>query len=99
MAFKKGQSGNPGGRGTEKIWREAIMRAVHRVADKKSPAKALDKLADVMVAAGLAGDLTAIKELGDRIDGKPAQAIIGGDDDQPGIKFQALEIRIVDPQS
>jgi hypothetical protein len=30
--------------------------------------------------------LGALKEFGDRIDGKPAQAIIGGEDDEPAVK-------------
>lgn len=32
------------------------------------------------------GDVQAIKEVGDRLDGKVPQGIIGGDDDDPAIQ-------------
>lgn len=87
MAFKKGQSGNPGGRAKEKVWREAVLRAVKRrfpAADgeDKDP-QALDRIADALVNAAMTGDIQAIKEVGDRVDGKPAQAIVGDDTDAP----------------
>ena len=82
MAFVKGQSGNPGGRSQEKLWRSALLRAVHRKTDEKDQDKALEKVADACVMAALSGDMQAIKEIGDRLDGKPAQAIVG-DEDQP----------------
>lgn len=38
-------------------------------------------------------ETTAAKEVGDRLDGKPAQAIIGGDDDDPEIKtYSRIEL-------
>jgi hypothetical protein len=53
------------------------MRAVHRRESKKDP-QALDKLADKLVALGLEGDVAAMREIGDRLDGKPTQAIEHG---------------------
>lgn len=82
MAFAKGKSGNPGGRSNEKLWRAAIMRAVHRNTGEKDQTKALEKVADACIRAAMDGDMQAIKEIGDRLDGKPAQAIIG-DSDSP----------------
>lgn len=41
------------------------------------------------------GDLLAIKEINDRLDGKPAQAITGADGGP--IEFTAIERNIVDP--
>lgn len=35
----------------------------------------LQALADELVAAGLERDVTALKEIGDRLDGKPSQAM------------------------
>ena len=58
------------------VWRNAINRAL----DKRSRAKqveAVDELAEKLLAACDAGDLTALKELGDRLDGKPTQPISG----------------------
>ena len=44
-------------------------------------------------------ETAAAREIGDRLDGKPAQAIVGGDDEDNPVK-QILEIRqtIVDPR-
>jgi hypothetical protein len=45
------------------------------------------------------GDVPAIREIADRLDGKVAQAIVG-DDDEDAIKVVArIERIIVDPQS
>lgn len=59
-------------------WRHAIRRALEnrsRIAQKE----ALDDLAEKLLAACDAGDLTALKELGDRLDGKANQSISGPD--------------------
>lgn len=56
-----------------KLWRDAIRRAV------QGDSKKLDKLARVLVQKAEEGDMMALKEIGDRLDGKPAQAITGGD--------------------
>jgi len=61
-------------RKSDKVWRDAVMRAVARRESKKDP-QALEKLADSLVAKGLDGDVSALKEIGDRLDGKPAQAL------------------------
>lgn len=82
MPWAKGQSGNPKGRISDKLWRDAIMRAVKRRASGQDP-RALDKLADKVVALGLDGDMQAIKEIGDRIDGKPVQPQAGADGESP----------------
>jgi hypothetical protein len=58
----------------EKIWRDAVMRAVKRSAEGDDK-QHLERLADMLVAKALQGDISALKEIGDRIDGRPAQAI------------------------
>lgn len=63
---------NPSNRWNEKEWRNAIRIAVNR---KDDGGKRLARLADTLVNAGLAGDVSALKEIGDRLDGKPAQTI------------------------
>lgn len=40
-------------------------------------------LADKLIDAGLGGDVQAIRDIRDTIDGKPAQAITGDDDADP----------------
>jgi len=77
MAGKPGRSGT--NKGQDKIWSDALRRAVLRVVEKGKPTKNLEVLANKCVAMGLDGDLQAIREIGDRLDGKPAQTIAGGD--------------------
>ncbi len=60
------------------------------IAIKEAHDEGRDKLraiADKLVELAISGELQAIKEIADRIDGKPAQAIIGGDEDDPAISF------------
>ena len=77
MAARK----NPGGgKGQDKIWSDAVGRAVAelRVASegkKGKKIKALFLLARKLVDRALDGDIAALKEIGDRMDGKPAQAV------------------------
>lgn len=55
-----------------KLWQAAILRALDaRGAGDRLVA--LDALAEKLLAACDAADLPALKELGDRIDGKPTQ--------------------------
>lgn len=56
-------------------WREAIDRAIKRNRD------ALDACAASLLAAAMNGDMQALKELGDRLDGKPAQSLALTDPD------------------
>ena len=81
---------NPKGAKSDKLWRDAIMRAVKRRMSGEGDPQALDKLASKCVDMGLEGDMQAIKEIGDRLDGRPAQAIIGGDDDDPAVKMMIV---------
>lgn len=68
MAGVKGRSGT--NKGQDKPWREALMLAV-KEADKDG--KKLRKLANKLVERAMDGDVTALKEIGDRLDGKPRQ--------------------------
>lgn len=66
MAGKKGAN----------IWTQAVRRAVKRRIDgvEGKPRK-LEHLADKLVEAGLAGDIHALKEIGDRVEGKARQSV------------------------
>lgn len=93
-------AGRPRGAWANKAWRDALRLAVLRAPDEViEPKTNLDALAIQLIATAKAGDMTAMKELGDRLDGKPSQAIIGGDDDDPAVRV-ITEIRrsIVDPK-
>lgn len=77
---------NPKGRWSEKIWRDAIRVAVSRAQEDPAKGKRLVALADALVEAGMAGDVSALKEIGDRLDGKVPQAHVGGDEDDNPVK-------------
>jgi len=84
--------GRPKGAGIrDKEWKAAVRRAVNELREvvgdgKPEKVKALTLLAGELVTKALGGDVAALKEIGDRLDGKPAQSIaVGGDPDNPVI--------------
>src|SRR3990167_9912769 len=66
----------PSGTG-EGEWRAAIRRACNKLIVGKAGEgdRAIHALAAKLVEAGLAGDMAAIQEIGNRIDGRPAQSV------------------------
>lgn len=58
-----------------KVWAAAIERALERRQPLDVRIKAIDELADKLLALGYEGDLSALQEIGNRLDGKPAQAL------------------------
>jgi len=74
MAWQKGQSGNPLGRRSEKLFREAMLLELAERGDGDLRT-GLRKIASVVVDKALAGDSQAIRELADRLDGKPTQML------------------------
>ena len=58
---------------SDKMWRDAIMLAIKRDPDGKG--KHIDKLARTLIAKAADGDVQALKEIGDRLDGKPSQSV------------------------
>jgi hypothetical protein len=67
----------------DKLMRDAIMLALHRTA-KGQKTKRLIVIADKLVELAAEGDIQAIKEVCDRVDGKPTQGLdmkhdVGGD--------------------
>ena len=61
-----------------KRWSQAIDRALAKRC-KGDGIAALDDLAEKLLANAEAGDMAALRELGDRLEGKPAQTITGSD--------------------
>ena len=89
MAARKDRGG---GRGQEKMWRNAVHLAVKRLVDG-SDVKALTRLAETLVEKGLGGDLAAIVEIGNRLDGRPSQSLDIG----PPEVFTGIVRKIIDP--
>ena len=87
--------------GKSKPWADAIRRAIarHDAKEKDEGAKFLNKLADQLLIDCLNGEKSAMDELTNRLDGKPAQAIVGDDDFDPVRMFQRIENVIVDPKN
>lgn len=80
-----------------KVWRSAIERALERrSASRADGIKEIDALADELLKLVAAGDLGALKEFGDRMDGKPAQAIVGEDENGNQVPFKGV-IELVRP--
>jgi hypothetical protein len=80
-----------GSQNKDKPFREALR--IELAALGEDDLKSLRGLARNLLRMAAAPDpvaLAAIKEIGDRLDGKPAQAIIGGDEEDPEIKVSWL---------
>ncbi len=93
MADRGGQPGNQNAV-RAKRWREAILRALARKSG--SVEAGLDAAADKLAALAIDdGDKWALEEIGNRLDGKPAQ-VIAGDDDLPPVKLEG-RIKLVKP--
>lgn len=61
-----------------KPWKDAIMRAIKR--REQDDPRALERLATSLLRKVEEGDVSAIREFGDRIDGKVTQTIAGDED-------------------
>ncbi len=69
-----------------KVWKAAIERALDKrgAGDRKL---AIDALAEKLLQKCDEADMAALREFGDRIEGKPAQVIVG-DADAPAVKME-----------
>ena len=76
MPFKTGRIANPTGINRRKPWADAV-RIVMNEDDPETQRPRLLLLAERLFTEAMAGDMAAIKEIGDRLDGKPAQAVVG----------------------
>ena len=88
--WKPGQSGNPGGRPKTKQVRNALQKLVDELG--------LEPAVRAIYTKATEGDVSAFKEIADRLDGKVTQPI-GGDDESDPIRVSAIERLIVDPKT
>lgn len=79
MAGVKGRSGRPP---NERLWRQVLTEKANAPGLKGR--RQIEELADVLWDAARAGDVGAIREIGDRIDGKPAQQQVHTGDEDGG---------------
>lgn len=73
-------------------WANAIRRAVKQ-------RKRLGPLAEALLDKCMEGDVSALKEFGDRFDGKVAQQIIGSGEHGEFVNINKIEEVIVDPKN
>lgn len=85
------------GRKIDKVWGDALRLAVNRTDGEKTE---LAKIAETTVNEAKNGNIQAIKEIGDRLDGKPAQAVQHtGVDDGPIETKWSVEFVNATPES
>jgi len=98
MPFEPGQSGNPGGRPKNKPFKEALLIEA-LAAERGDPCEAKPgslrwnarKLLEL-------GEVPAIKEIADRLDGKVPQAVVGDDEADPvRLAIQRIELVALKP--
>lgn len=85
---------NPRGQQRDKPFRDALRM---EIADADGDFKRLRKIAAALANKAETGDVQAIKEIADRLDGKVAQAIVGDDEADP-VKISVIERVIVKAQ-
>ena len=74
-----------------RLWANTLRRVAAQDPEK------LRKIAEALYAKAAEGDVQAAKEIGDRLDGKVAQALaLMGEDGGP-VQFQQIERKIVRP--
>lgn len=94
--FEAGKSGNPGGRPKSKPFKEALMMealSAERGEECLAPPGSLRWNARQLLTQG---EVSAIREIADRLDGKVPQGVVGGDeDDNPINVIHRIERHIV----
>ena len=71
------------------MWRDALVHALEKQTfGSIKQGQALRELAAQLVQKGLEGDIAALREIADRVDGRPAQSIrVSGDEDAAPVRL------------
>jgi hypothetical protein len=94
--MSKPEGGQPGNKNAAKgkSWADALRLELATFTDKDlkvSRGQALRAIAKRVVRSAIAGDKDAWKEIGDRLDGKAAQAITGADGGAVLVRLDAID--------
>lgn len=84
--FQPGNNANPSGRRKGTPFTDALHLSISELEKKGDPKsrRKLRVIAEALVEKAMTGDIQAIKEVADRLDGKPVQQqILSGDPDAP----------------
>jgi hypothetical protein len=80
--WPKGVSGNPGGRPKKKLITDELERLLEQEAPEANGKSWATVIAEALLNQARRGDVRAIAELANRIEGKPLQPVeLSGDDD------------------
>ena|SRR3990167_3935671 len=86
---------NPRGQQRDKPFRDALRLAIAKTEDDP---RSLRVVANKLIDKAASGDVQAIKELADRLDGKVAQPIAGADGEGPAELLISWKSRSTTPQ-
>ena len=83
MAFRKGISGNPGGKSRDKIFTDALRLELNRIdPNDKEKRKKVNRLAEKLVECAIQDKQAgAFQQIADRLEGKPVQVVDATVDD------------------
>jgi hypothetical protein len=98
MAFKKGISGNPGGKSREKIFTDALRLELNRIdPTDKDKRKKINRLAEKLVECALVDKQGwAFQQIADRLEGKPVQVVDATVDDHRTVhEFSDAELTAI----
>jgi hypothetical protein len=98
MAFKKGISGNPGGRSGEKIFTDALRLELNRIDPQdKDKRKKINRLAEKLVECAIEDKQGwAFQQIADRLEGKPVQIVDATVDDHRTVhQFSDAELTAI----
>jgi hypothetical protein len=84
--WRKGESGNPGGRPRRKLLTEELERLLEQEAPAANGKTWAEVIAETLLKQGRKGNVRAIAEIADRLEGKPQQSV--------ELKDEALSARI-----
>lgn len=69
------------------------MRALKKRTTRLERKEALDELAEQLLSKCDAADIAALKELGDRLDGKPTQVVAGDANNPLAVTLREILVR------
>ena len=98
MAFKKGISGNPGGKSREKIFTDALRLELNRIdPNDKEKRKKVNRLAEKLVECAIEDKQSwAFQQIADRLEGKPVQVVDATVDDHRTVhEFSDAELTAI----